>query len=379
MARHWTINGRFLSQPTTGVQRYAREIVRSLDVLIAERSPLTHGLELSLQCPPDSSDFPLSSIECRKIGSTSGHLWEQTKLAASLHDGGLISLCNTGPILSRKHIVCIHDANVWNAPHSYSFGFRASYKALLPCLGKTACGISTVSHFSLIELVRRGIVPSDRAFVASNGHEHALGWKPEHSAATRLAASRNTVVMIGSAAPHKNIDLVLGLADRLAMVGLKIAVVGMSDPRIFKTRTARAEARNIHWLGRVCDRALAALLMDSLCLAFPSLTEGFGLPVVEAMALGCPVVVSDRASLPEVCGNAALYAAADNPDAWFDRFMSLRNSKGLCRRLTEMGKTRASAYSWRTSALRYLEAMAVADGIETETKGNQAARIQMTP
>lgn len=368
MARHWTINGRFLSQPTTGVQRYAREIVRSLDVLIAERSPLTHGLELSLQCPPDSSDFPLNSIECRKVGGTGGHLWEQTTLAASLRGGGLISLCNTGPILSRKHILCIHDANVWNAPHSYSLGFRTSYKALLPCLGRTAYGISTVSHFSLTELVRRGIVPSRRAFVAPNGHEHALEWTAEHSAATRLAASRNTVVMIGSAAPHKNIDLVLGLADRLGMVGLRIAVVGMSDPRVFKTRTARAEARNIHWLGRVCDSALAALLMDSLCLAFPSLTEGFGLPVVEAMALGCPVVVSDRASLPEVCGNAALYAAADNPDAWFDRFMSLRNSKALCRRLTEMGKARASAYSWRTSALRYLEAMVVADGIETGTK-----------
>lgn len=373
MARHWTINGRFLSQPTTGVQRYAREIVRSLDVLIAERSPLTHGLELCLQCPPDSPDFPLNSIECRKIGSTGGHLWEQTKLAASLHGGGLISLCNTGPILSRKHIVCMHDANVWNAPHSYSLGFRASYKALLPCLGKTAYSIATVSHFSLTELVRRGIVPSGRAFVAPNGHEHALEWKPEHSAATRLAASRDTVVMIGSAAPHKNVDLVLGLADRLGMVGLKIAVVGVSDPRVFKTRTARAEARNIHWLGRVCDSALAALLMDSLCLAFPSLTEGFGLPVVEAMALGCPVVVSDRASLPEVCGNAALYAAADNPDAWFDRFMSLRNSKALCRRLTEKGKARASAYSWRTSALRYLEAMAVADGIE---KGTRVIRLR---
>lgn len=368
MARHWTINGRFLSQPTTGVQRYAREIMRSLDVLIAERSPFTHGLELSLQCPPDSSDFPLSSIECRKVGGAGGHLWEQTTLAASLHGGGLISLCNTGPILSRKHILCIHDANVWNAPQSYSLGFRTSYKALLPCLGKTAYGISTVSHFSLTELVRRGIVPLGRAFVAPNGHEHALEWKPGHSAATRLAASRDTVVMIGSAAPHKNIDLVLGLADRLGMAGLKIAVVGMSDPRVFNTRTARAEARNIHWLGRVCDSALAALLMDSLCLAFPSLTEGFGLPVVEAMALGCPVVVSDRASLPEVCGNAALYAAADNPDAWFDRFMSLRNSKALCQRLTEKGKARASAYSWRTSALRYLEAMAVADGIETGTK-----------
>jgi glycosyltransferase involved in cell wall biosynthesis len=367
MARHWTINGRFLSQPTTGVQRYAREIVRSLDTLIAERALLTRGLELRLHCPPDSLDFPLDSIECCKIGSTGGHLWEQTKLAASLQGGGLLSLCNTGPLLSRKHIVCIHDANVWNAPHSYSLGFRASYKALLPCLGKTACNISTVSNFSLNELVRRNIVPPYRAFVAPNGHEHALMWKPEHSVATRLVASRDTVVMIGSAAPHKNAGLILGLADRLGKAGLKIAVVGMSDPRVFNTGSARADARNIHWLGRIRDSELAALLHDSLCLAFPSLTEGFGLPVVEAMALGCPVVVSDRASLPEVCGNAALYAAADSPHAWFDRFMSLRNSRTLRLQLTAKGKARALTFSWRVSALRYLEAMAATDGIDTET------------
>jgi glycosyltransferase involved in cell wall biosynthesis len=368
MARHWTINGRFLSQPTTGVQRYAREIVRSLDALIAERAPLTDGLELRLHCPPGSSDMPLDHIQRCEIGSRGGHLWEQTRLPTSLHGGGLLSLCNTGPLLPRKHIVCIHDANVWNAPQSYSLGFRTSYKALLPCLGKTACSISTVSNFSLGELVRLGIVAERKAFVAANGHDHVLLWKPEHSAATRLAASPETIVMIGSAAPHKNVNLILDMAERLGKAGLKIAVVGMSGSHIFKTGAARAEASNIHWLGRICDNELAALLMDSLCLAFPSLTEGFGLPVVEAMALGCPVVVSERASLPEVCGNAALYAAANDPQAWFDRFMGLRNSKALRLQLIGKGKARASAYSWRASALRYLRAMALADGIDTQTR-----------
>jgi glycosyltransferase involved in cell wall biosynthesis len=257
---------------------------------------------------------------------------------------------------------------VWNAPQSYSLSFRASYKALLSCLGKTACNISTVSNFSLGELVRRSIVPAQKAFVAPNGHEHVLRWKPNHSAATRLAASRDTIVLIGSAAPHKNVDLILGMADRLGEAGLRIAVVGASGSHIFKRGSARADAENIHWLGHISDDELAALLMDSLCLAFPSLTEGFGLPIVEAMALDCPVVASERASLPEVCQNAALYAAADNSQAWFDRFVGLRNSKVVRQQLAAKGKARASAYSWRASALRYLQAMAVADGIDTEAK-----------
>jgi glycosyltransferase involved in cell wall biosynthesis len=368
MARRWTINGRFLSQPTTGVQRYAREVVRSLDALIAEQGPLARGLEVGLHCPPGSDKIPLAFIERREIGRTSGHIWEQTQLPLSLDGGGLLSLCNTGPLLSRKHIVCIHDANVWNAPQSYSRAFRSFYKTLLPCLGKTAWRVSTVSDYSLGELVHRGVISAQRAFVAQNGHEHASRWTPEHSVRTRMAASRETIVMIGSAAPHKNMGLVLDMADRLAEAGLRIAIVGLSDSRVFKSGPTSAKAQNVDWLGRISDGELAALLGDSLCLAFPSLTEGFGLPALEAMAVGCLVVVSDRASLPEVCGNAALFAPPDDPEAWFDCFMQLRNSEALRLQMIAKGRARASAYNWRATALRYLKAMAAADGVDTETK-----------
>ncbi|MGN6306368.1 MAG: glycosyltransferase family 4 protein [Mesorhizobium sp.] len=365
MARRWTINGRFLCQPTTGVQRYAREVVLALDALVAEGVPLARGLEVDLCCPPGAGELPLSCIGRRETGSVGGHAWEQAQLPRSI-GGGLLSFCNTGPLSCRKQIVCIHDANVWNAPQSYSLAFRGFYKALLPCLGRTAWGVSTVSNYSLSELVGRGVVPARRVFVAPNGHEHVLRWMPGHSGATRLAASRKTIVMIGSAAPHKNVQLVLDMAGRLAENGFRIAVVGMSDSRIFRSGPARTEVCNIHWLGRISDGELAALLRDSLCLAFPSLTEGFGLPALEAMAIGCPVVVSDRACLPEVCEEGALFAPPDDPEAWFDRFMQLGASEALQLRMTAKGKARASAYSWRATAMRYLEAMGAADGIDME-------------
>lgn len=374
MARRWTINGRFLSQPTTGVQRYAREVVHSLDALIGEQVPLARGLDVELLCPPGSGAIPLVSIERRETGRTSGHAWEQTQLPSSLDGAGLLSLCNTGPLLSRKHIVCIHDTNVWNAPRSYSLAFRSLYRTLLPCIGKSAWGISTVSNYSLGQIARRGIAPASRIFVAPNGHEHALRWKPIHSVVTRMAASRDTIVMIGSPAPHKNIGLILDMAQRLGDAGIKIAVVGAADARVFQQQS-RGEAANIHWLGRISDSELAALLRDSMCLAFPSLTEGFGLPALEAMAVGCPVVVSDRASLPEVCGSAALFAPPDDPEAWFSGFMKLRSSQTLRLHMIGKGRARASAYSWRTTALRYLEAMAAADGIDTETSVVRAREL----
>ena len=371
MGRRWTINGRFLSQPTTGVQRYAREIVNSLDALIAERAPLARGIEVQLHCPPGSDEIPLASIVRREVGSAGGHVWEQTQLPSSLNGSGLLSLCNTGPLLSRKHIVCIHDANVWNAPQSYSFAFRSLYRTLLPGLGKTARSISTVSGYSLGELVGRRVIPAQRSFVAPNGHEHVLRWTPGHSPATQRAASPETIVLIGSAAPHKNVDLILNMADRLAENGFRIAIVGMSDSRVFRSGLSPTQAQHVHWLGRISDSELAALLGDSLCLAFPSLTEGFGLPALEAMAIGCPVVVSDRASLPEVCGDAALFAPPDDPEAWFARFTELRSSLALQLRMVARGKERALKYSWRETAMRYLEAMAAADGVETGTRSSR--------
>lgn len=372
MARRWTINGRFLAQPTTGVQRYAREVARSLDSLIAEQVPLARGLEVELLCPPGCGVIPLKSIRLREVGRTGGHAWEQVQLPSSLGGGGLLSLCNTGPLLCRKQIVCMHDANVWNAPTSYSLAFRTLYRSMLPLLGKRACRVSTVSGYSMAELVGHGITSPGRVFVTPNGHEHALRWKPQHSEATRLAASRNTVVMVGSPAPHKNVGLILNMAGRLADAGLDISVVGAADPRVFQGQL-REEAPNIHWLGRITDGEMAALLRDSLCLAFPSLTEGFGLPALEAMAVGCPVVVSDRASLPEVCGGAALYAPPDDPQAWFDSFVRLRNAPHLRLEMIGKGRARASAYSWRSTALRYIEAMAEADGL---AQAPNAARVR---
>lgn len=361
MTRRWTINGRFLAQSMTGVQRYAHEIVRSLDQLLLEKHDLARGLEIELVVPPDASNtIELGAISQRVAGRSGGHLWEQTVLPMQAQ-GGLISLCNTGPILMRKHIVCIHDVNTRVYPQSYSPSFRALYRVLIPALGVSAKQITTVSHYSANELARLGVCSPEKITVAPNGHEHALRWVPRYSAATENVASRDTIVVIGSSIPHKNIGLIIGMAERLAGAGLKIAVVGMSDSRVFSSKATRQDLANVTWLGRLTDEEMAALLQDSMCLAFPSFVEGFGLPPLEAMAMGCPVVVSDRASLPEICGDAAMYASPDNADAWFESFTRLHNAPLLRASLITHGKSRLSHYSWRTSAERYLEIMAKED------------------
>ncbi|MFZ2100473.1 MAG: glycosyltransferase, partial [Oricola sp.] len=122
------------------------------------------------------------------------------------------------------------------------------------------------------------------------------------------------------------------------------------------------------WLGRVTDNEFAALLRDSMCLAFPSFVEGFGLPPLEAMAIGCPVIVSDTASMPEVCGDAALYASPDNPEEWLEHFMRLRRQTGLREQMIMRGWARTRRYRWSATAQQYLGLMAQMDGV-----GNQQA------
>ena len=157
--------------------------------------------------------------------------------------GGLISLCNTGPIALSKHIVCIHDLNTRLYPASYSLPFRTLYRALLPTLGRSANAIATVSRFSADQLVSYGVASADKVKVIPNGHEHALRWRPRHSQKTRSAAGPNTVVLIGSLAPHKNIGLVLGLAPKLAAAGLKIAVAGIKRCARFQCQRDQPRSR----------------------------------------------------------------------------------------------------------------------------------------
>jgi len=365
MARTWKINGRFLGQPLTGVQRYATEILAAMDRLIQQRHPLTEDLAIEIIAPEGGGDaaqdrFP--HIPLRRAGPGSGHLWEQTVLPGQARDAGLLCLCNTAPLLHPRTLLCIHDLNTRLFPQSYSLPYRLYHRHVTPLAARRAAGLVTVSHYSASQIVAFGLAPAGRITVIPNGHEHALRWTARHSDATRKAAGADTIVVIGSPAPHKNVGMLLALAPRLDAFGFRIALVGSLDTRVFQGDGAAASASNVLALGRLTDNQMAALTGSSLCLAFPSFTEGFGLPPLEAMALGCPVVASDRASMPEICGDAVLYADPGQPEAWLEAFRALRADPGLRFKLTAMGKARAALFSWTDSALAWLELMAKLDG-----------------
>lgn len=353
---NWSINGRFATQQITGVQRYAREIVSALDNILSQDPDLARRLALRIIVPEAGAGDALGLRSIRPVATSilSGHLWDQLVLPFYEKDG-ILSLGNFGPILARHHIVCIHDANTFLEPDSYSAKFRTVYQTLLPWIGRRAMRVATVSEFSANMLAAFGICNRDKIFIAPNGHEHVLRWEAGQANLSMLAElKRPYVLLLGSRAKHKNIQVVLQNAAALDELGLDIVMVG-SASAIFSGEASDNAAPNVRYTGYLGDNELAALYSGALCLAFPSRTEGFGIPLLEAMTIGCPVVSSDAASLKEVGGDAVLYASPDRPQDWLSCIAGLSGNQALRISLVEKGRKQAALFSWKRSAGIYLD------------------------
>jgi glycosyltransferase involved in cell wall biosynthesis len=314
--RSWAINGRFLTQRMTGVQRYAYEIVAALDALLGQNDEAAAALAMRLVVPPGVEKTPsLANIAIYRTRRGSGHAWDQ--LILPLHAGrGVLSLGNFGPVLTRRHIVCIHDANTFILPESYSQSFGLAYRTLLPWVGRRARRVATVSQFSADMLVKYGVCRRDKIFIAPNGHEHVLRWDAKRARLPLIGSlKRPYVLLLGSRAKHKNIDVVLEQAQALDHAGIDIVVTGGA----------------------------------STIFTAPDI------PPLEAMAKGCPVISSNAASLVEVGGDAVLYADPDDGAQWRDAIIGLSANGDLRATLAAKGRQRAALFSWKRSAGLYLD------------------------
>ena len=259
-----SVNGRFLGQPVTGVQRYAREIVREMRLLIG-----TEDKSVELVVPPGTAIVAeLPPFPVRAAGWGSGHIWEQLALPFGKR-GMLVNLCNMAPLVLKRQIVCIHDANVFLLPASFSPVFRTVYRVLLPALGHRASVVATVSHTSATILEQLGIVPKGKVVVLPNGHEHVHRWDSKRSGLFDSGpAQRPFVLLIGSRARHKNAALVLRLAPRLDELGLDVFVAG-GTASVFADVEAGAPAQNVRLLGYRERRRSGAPLSERLLPRLP--------------------------------------------------------------------------------------------------------------
>jgi glycosyltransferase involved in cell wall biosynthesis len=341
------INGRFLTQALTGVQRYATEMVKALDALLWSDGAHT-GRRVVLLIPrsapqPDA----LRRIEIRTVGLLRGQAWEQLELPRYAGRGICLNLCNAAPLAGRSTVVAIHDAGVFAVPETYSRAFRLWYRLLHPALGRRAAAVVTVSEFSRLELVRHlGIAPN-RITVIPNGGEHILAHPADPGVLGRLGLAGRYVLAVSSQSPHKNFG---GIMAALAHVrqDFQLVFAGGTNSRVF--RLSATLPGKAYLAGRVTDGELRALYENAACFVYPSFYEGFGLPPLEAMACGCPVIASRAASLPEVCGDAAMYCDPRDPMDIARAIDAVLGNPELRADLRRRGPERAARFTWDKAA-----------------------------
>ena len=180
------INGRFLTQRITGVQRYALEITRALDSLISDDKNLQKHEYIVIAPKNVLYSMKLQNILVVQKGVLKGHLWEQLELPIYSRDGFLMNFCNCAPLLKRNQTVAIYDAAVSAMPQSFSWLFRTWYRIMFFCLGKTARQIFTCSEFSKKELHRHFSIPLNKTHVIYPGIEHIKRLKADESIISRV-------------------------------------------------------------------------------------------------------------------------------------------------------------------------------------------------
>jgi len=345
------INGRFLSQTITGVQRCALELVRALDNLA-----LPPDWQVVLLVPKKIKQFPsFRQIEIRSVGRLGGHLWEQLELPCFARDGFLVNLCNTGPLLLHKQLVTIHDAAVFRYPRAFSFFFRTWYRFLLPRLCFAARKIVTVSDFSRRELIELLGVSPAKVSVIVEGWEHLSRVPLDDRVLDRFGLrSRPFVLAVSSLNPYKNFHSVVAALDYLSDLDVDIAIAGGANPKVFDGGE-NALPSNVKYLGYVSDGELRALYSAATAFVFPSFYEGFGIPPLEAMSCGCPVVASNRASIPEVCGDAALYFDPESPLEIAEKIRLVLLDESVQKDLRGKGMGKAQFFSWEIGAIMIKE------------------------
>ncbi len=325
MSAQVAINARAAARAEIGgVERWAGELAERLPALRPERYRVLR--------PPAA------------LAHRAGHAWEQGWLPLAARGARLIlSPANLAPVASARNVVLIHDVAPLREPGWYSGVYTRYHRLLLRALARRARLVLTVSDFSRAEIVELLGVPEEQVRVVPPGVDERFSPAADPAPArARYGLDRPYVLAVGSDVARKNLGA-LGEAGRL-LRGEGIDLVAAGSGRGYMRGEHAGAVRR---LGYVADAELPGLYAGASALAMPSLYEGFGLPCLEAMASGVPVVASNRAALPETCGGAATLVDPDDSQAFAEALVQAARGEPAER---EAGLERAAGFTWRRTA-----------------------------
>ena len=312
-----------------GVERWAREL--------ATRLPALRPDGYAVMAPP------------RRLAHRAGHAWEQVVLPLrAARRGASVLLCpaNLAPVAHPRVVVVLHDAAVLRHPGSYSRAYATWQRHLLPAVARRALHVVTVSEFSRRELCALLPLTPERVTVVPGGVGEGFAADADARGAARaLGLRRPYVLCVAAQTARKNLAALGAAAAALAAEGVDTVVAGGHRPQFAREHGLAG----LRLLGRVPDALLPGLYAGAEAFVLPSRYEGFGLPVLEAMASGVPVVAAATGALPETCGGAARLAAPE-PDALRDALLDVVRDAAQRERLRAAGLERAAAFGWDRTA-----------------------------
>ncbi len=294
------------------------------------------------------------------LAGARGHLWEQAVLPWRARGRVLWSPSATGPLLHRRQVVTIHDTAFLDVPHYFTPAFVRLYTALVPRLARRVAKVVTVSHYSRRQLAAACGMPESAIEVIGNGvASHFRPYPADTIAATRAALRLpdRYVLLQATADRRKNLAGALAAWREAASrvdPGLHLVVSGnLGRAQVFGDLDVALDAPRMLATGYVAEEHMGPLMAGAEFFLFPSLYEGFGLPVIEAMAAGTPVITGNETALPEVAGDAAILVKAADPAAVADAIVTMAADGALRESLRAKGFVRSKAYDWDDAARRY--------------------------
>lgn len=341
-----------IEQPT-GTELYSRLLIEAL----LERAPDRFSFRLYFNRPPkpetSSQKSEVRIMPCPRLWTHARLSWEMVTRPPDL----LFVPSHVLPIVHpRRSVVTVHDLGYLFFPETHPAGQRLYLDVMTRWHTLTAARVLADSNATKRDLIQRYGARPDRITVAYPGldpHVQRVEDRAEIARVkTKYGIEGDYVLYLGTLQPRKNLARLIEAWHR---AGARMALVLAGKRGWYYEQLIREAGHDVRFVGYVEEADKAALLSGAQAFAFPSLYEGFGFPVLEAMACGVPTLCSNTSSLPEVGGDAALQVDPLNVDEIAQGLRQIISDAGLRRALIERGYQQAQHFTWAACAAVVLQ------------------------